>query len=109
MDMSIKMNPIRMGGLGAVCALIAASSTPSRAAEPAMGWYISGVAGLNFMQQEPIKSIGNITTNNTSNNNLNVKFNVGGLGALAGGYAFGNGFRAELEFDYRYNGISSLN
>jgi OOP family OmpA-OmpF porin len=92
----------------AVCVLIAASSTPSRAAEPTMGWYISGAAGLNFMQQEPIRSIGGVTTNNTGNNNLNIKFDVGGMGALSGGYAFGNGFRAELEFDYRYNGISSV-
>jgi OOP family OmpA-OmpF porin len=108
MGISIKMSPIRKGSVGAVCALIAATSTPSRAAEPAMGWYISGAAGLNFMQQEPIKSIGGVTTNNTNNNNLNVKFNVGGLGILGGGYAFGNGFRTEFQFNYRYNGISSV-
>jgi OmpA-OmpF porin, OOP family len=105
--MSIKMTPARMAGVSAICAVIGATSTPSHAGEP--GWYISGVAGLNFMQQEPIKSIGNITTNNTNNNNLNVKFDVGGLGVLGGGYAFGNGFRTEFEFNYRYNGISSLN
>jgi OOP family OmpA-OmpF porin len=108
MGMSIKMSYIRMGGVGAICALIGASSTASRAAEPAMGWYISGAAGLNFMQQEPIKSIGNVTTNNTANNDLNVKFNVGGVGILGGGYAFGNGFRTEFQFNYRYNGISSV-
>jgi OmpA-OmpF porin, OOP family len=105
--MSIKMSYIRMGGVGAICALIGASSTASRAAEPAMGWYISGVAGLNFMQQEPIKSVGNVTTNNTNNNNLNVQFDVGGVGVLGGGYAFGNGFRTEFQFNYRYNGIKS--
>jgi OOP family OmpA-OmpF porin len=107
MSMSIKMSYIRMGGVGAICALIGASSTASRAAEPAMGWYISGVAGLNFMQQEPIKSVGNVTTNNTNNNNLNVQFDVGGVGVLGGGYAFGNGFRTEFQFNYRYNGIKS--
>jgi outer membrane protein OmpA-like peptidoglycan-associated protein len=59
------------------------------------------------MQQEPIKSIGNITINNTNNNNLNVQFDVGGMGVLGGGYDFGNGFRTEFQFNYRYNGISS--
>src|ERR1700710_2091453 len=108
MDISTKMSPTRMGGAGAVCALIAATSTPSRAADPAMGWYISGAAGLNFMQQEPIRSIGNVTTNTTGNNNLNVKFDVGGMGVLGGGYAFGNGFRTEFQFNYRYNGLSSF-
>jgi OmpA-OmpF porin, OOP family len=88
--------------------VIGASSVPAHAADPAMGWYISGAAGLNFMQQEPIRSIGNVTTNATANNDLNLKFNVGGLGVLGGGYAFGNGFRTEFQFNYRYNGLSSV-
>jgi OmpA-OmpF porin, OOP family len=108
MGMSIKMSPIRISRVGAMCALIGAMSTPLHAQQPTPGWYISGVAGLNFMQQEPIRSVGNVTTNVTGNNNLNVKFNVGGLGVLGGGYAFGNGFRTELEFNYLYNGISGV-
>jgi OOP family OmpA-OmpF porin len=107
MGTRIKMSHLRTGGVAAIVALIGMSSTASRAAEPATGWYISGAAGLNFMQQEPIKSIGNVTTNNTNNNNLNVQFDVGGMGVLGGGYAFGNGFRTEFQFNYRYNGIKS--
>jgi OmpA-OmpF porin, OOP family len=102
------MKQIRKSGLIAVLAIVGGSSVPSRAAEPTMGWYISGAAGLNFMQQEPIRSVRGITTNNTNNNNLNIKFDVGGLGVLGGGYAFGNGFRTEFQFNYRYNGISSI-
>jgi OOP family OmpA-OmpF porin len=107
MTMGIKTRRIQTSGLIAVLAVIGASSGRADAAEPAMGWYISGVAGLNFMQQEPIKSIGTVTTNNTNNNNLNVQFDVGGVGVLGGGYAFGNGFRTEFQFNYRYNGIKS--
>jgi OmpA-OmpF porin, OOP family len=67
------------------------------------GPYISLGAGVNFMQGEQIASIGN-----TSFSNLSLGTNMGAVGILAGGWGFGNGLRAELEFDYRYNGLDTL-
>ncbi len=87
----------------AIFAMIGGSSLPAVAQEALEGWYISGVAGLNFMQNESIEGVNRLTTNNT-----NVQTNVGGMGALGGGYAFGNGFRTELQINYRYNGLKSI-
>ena len=94
---------IQIGGAAAIFALLGVSSLPAAAAEPVTGWYISGTAGLNFMQQEAVQKVGAVPVNN-----LNVQFNVGGMGVLGGGYGFGNGFRTEFQANYRYNGISSL-
>jgi OOP family OmpA-OmpF porin len=38
----------------------------------------------------------------------NISTNLGGVGVLSGGWGFGNGLRAELEFDYRYNGLDRV-
>jgi OOP family OmpA-OmpF porin len=67
------------------------------------GPYISLGGGGNFMQQEPITSAGSMTLGNT-----NLHFDAGAAGVVAGGYGFGNGIRAELEFDYRYNSLNKV-
>jgi OOP family OmpA-OmpF porin len=110
MGISTKMSHVRMGGMVAGLAWAGVSGNPSLAAEPITGWYISGVAGLNFTQELPITQLGPFATNTqTANpNNLNVSTNVGGVGVLGGGYGFGNGFRTEFQFNYRYNGLSSI-
>jgi len=74
-----------MGGMVAGLALAGVSGNPSLAAEPITGWYISGVAGLNFTQELPITQLGPFATNTqTANpNNLNVSTNVGGVGVLS--------------------------
>jgi OOP family OmpA-OmpF porin len=103
MRISTEPRRIQIGGTAAILALIGGSALPAAAAEPVDGWYISGTAGLNFMQQEAIQKVGPVSTNN-----LDAKFNVGGVGVLGGGYGFGNGFRTEFQFNYRYNGLSSV-
>jgi len=72
-------------------------------AQAITGPYISLGAGVNIMQQEPILAIGGVPVSGT-----NLQTNVGATGAVAGGWGFGNGLRAELEFDYRYNGLSKI-
>jgi OmpA-OmpF porin, OOP family len=103
MRVSTRVGPMKIGGAAAIFALIGGSALPAVAAEPVDGWYISGAAGLNFMQQEAIQKVGPISTNN-----LDSKFDVGGMAVLGGGYGFGNGFRTEMQFNYRYNGLSSI-
>jgi OOP family OmpA-OmpF porin len=103
----MKMTTVTRGysscGWVAALALMGAAGVSANAAEPATGWYISGVAGLNFTQDEAIKRIGP-----TSFNNVNLENNVGGVTVLGGGYGWGNGFRSEFQFNYRYNGIKSI-
>jgi hypothetical protein len=68
MGQSTSASYIRIGGSLAVLALIEGSSLPAGAAEPLSGWYISGVAGLNITQEEAIKNVGPVTTNNLTRN-----------------------------------------
>ncbi len=77
-------------------------------AQPVTGLYLGGGGGVNFMQQEPIESIGNVPLGTHGTGNLNLNMGVGATGVGSIGYGFGNGFRAEFEFDYRYNGIHSF-
>jgi OOP family OmpA-OmpF porin len=76
-------------------------------AQPVTGLYVGGGGGLNIMLDEPIKSVtvGGVTTN-VNNGNLDTK--VGAVGVLSLGWGFGNGLRAEIEGDYRYNGYNSI-
>jgi len=72
-------------------------------AQAVNGPYISLGAGVNIMQDEPVTSIGGIGVSG-----VNLKTDLGGTGVVAGGYGFGNGLRAEFEFDYRYNSLDKL-
>jgi len=76
-------------------------------AQPVTGLYIAGGAGVNFMLDEPINSVtvGGTTTNI---NNGNLETQVGAVGVVSLGWGFGNGLRAEIEGDYRYNGYRSI-
>jgi len=103
MGNSIKTKVIRTSGLVAFLALIGAAPLPVAAAEPATGFYIGAGAGGNFMQDEPITGV-----HGFSPNNLNLTTDVGGVGVLSGGYAWGNGIRTEFELNYRYNGLHSI-
>jgi outer membrane protein OmpA-like peptidoglycan-associated protein len=67
------------------------------------GPYISLGAGVNIMQDETIKTTLGVPVHN------DLETNLGAVGVLAGGWGFGNGLRAELEFDYRYNGLNKIN
>ena len=72
-------------------------------AQPISGLYIGAGAGVNIMQDEPIKAVGGIRTHG-----LDLDTNVGATGVASAGWGFGNGFRAEMEFDYRYNGFDKI-
>ncbi|HBK04860.1 MAG TPA: hypothetical protein DDZ81_03240 [Acetobacteraceae bacterium] len=72
-------------------------------AQTAQGLYIGLGGGLNIMQDEQVKSVGNV---NGSGVNLDTKLGATGVGSI--GWAYGNGLRAEVEFDYRYNGLDKV-
>jgi OOP family OmpA-OmpF porin len=76
-------------------------------AQPVTGLYIAGGAGVNLMLEEPINSVtvGGTTTNV---NNGNLETQAGAVGVVSLGWGFGNGLRAEIEGDYRYNGYRSV-
>jgi len=104
MGTSSKLSRLQVGGAAAMFALIGGASLPAVAADPVDGWYISGAAGANFMQQESINKVAGFKTNN-----FDLKpDDVGGMAVLGGGYGFGNGFRTEFQFNYRYNGINGI-
>jgi OmpA-OmpF porin, OOP family len=73
------------------------------AAQPVTGLYLGTGAGVNIMQDTTVASIGGFTTRDAS---LQT---TGGAAALAAvGWGFGNGLRAEFEFDYRYNSVTGV-
>ena len=72
-------------------------------AQNAQGLYIGLGAGVNIMPDEHIMGSGA-----TSFSNLNAQTNVGGIGVGSIGWAYGNGFRTELELDYMYNGMNKV-
>jgi OOP family OmpA-OmpF porin len=71
-------------------------------AQPVSGLYVGAGVGVNLLQDESIKSIGSVTTG------ANAKSNVGPVGVVSVGWGFGNGLRAEVEGNYRYNSFSGL-
>src|SRR5690348_3464999 len=71
-------------------------------AQPITGLYVGGEAGVNIMQHEHAKpsvpgQIGTLTPR------------VGPAAVVSLGYGLGNGLRAEIEGDYRYNNFSGTN
>jgi outer membrane protein OmpA-like peptidoglycan-associated protein len=72
-------------------------------AQPISGLYVGAGAGVNIMQDEDIKAINGVHTSG-----LNLDTNLGAAGVASVGWGFGNGFRAEMEFDYRYNGYDKV-
>jgi OOP family OmpA-OmpF porin len=68
-----------------------AQDKPAPAPDP--GYYVTGGAGLNFLEDAD--------TAGTS-----YEYDAGGLGLGALGYKFGNGFRLEGELAYRASGVS---
>jgi OOP family OmpA-OmpF porin len=81
-------------------ALIAAAlvAVPLAAnAQPIDGLYIGAGVGANFMQKETFQP----------NSSFGIKPGFVGVGSV--GWGFGNGFRAELEGNYRYNKFSDSN
>src|SRR5579872_1463746 len=80
-------------------------------AQPVTGLYLGAGLGVNFTQQESVKSLsfsnlGPLTGTNTLSTNL--KSSVGFVGVMSAGWGFGNGLRAEVEGNYRNNHISGF-
>jgi OmpA-OmpF porin, OOP family len=82
---------------------------------PVYGLYVGAAAGVNLKGNESIK---NLSSNlrplgaGLSTPNLNVSNGAGGTGIGSIGWGFGNGLRAEVEFDYRrntFNRVSGVN
>jgi len=78
-------------------------------AQPVTGLYVGAGAGVNIMLDEPINSatFGGAPTG-PANGQFNLQTNVGAAGVASLGWGFGNGLRAEIEGDYRYNGLKSI-
>ena len=85
----------------ALLAAVAAAFPLVAQAQPIAGLYIGGGGGVNIMQNETDASQNGIATPGKS-----LEFNLGATGVGSLGWGFGNGLRAEVEFDYRYNSLS---
>ena len=74
-------------------------------AQPVTGLYIGGAGGGNFLQREFNRDV---TFNGVRTAvRGSVGFEAGGVGVASIGYGLGNGFRVELEGDYRYNKVGN--
>jgi outer membrane protein OmpA-like peptidoglycan-associated protein len=68
------------------------------------GPYVSGGAGINFLQnQNPRLSIPGASASGSSQSS------IGPAAVLGGGWGFGNGLRAEIEGDFRRNATTTPN
>jgi outer membrane protein OmpA-like peptidoglycan-associated protein len=66
-------------------------------AQPVDGLYVGAGAGYNYAQDQDVKSVtGAMTTGSPK-----LTTNGGVIGSASVGYGFGNGFRVELQGDYR--------
>lgn len=93
----------KMALLGAVVAATAAGLAPAKA-QPFEGPYINLQGGYNY-RDEVRTSYPQATATGTS---LHLYSDDGFVGVLSTGYGFGNGFRFEVEGDYRRNDIRHL-
>jgi OmpA-OmpF porin, OOP family len=72
-------------------------------AQPISGLYIGGGLGVNIMHDESAKVTSPLAGVGVG---AHVPTRVGPAVAVSVGYGLGNGFRAEIEGDYRYNNFS---
>src|SRR6185437_13586908 len=75
--------------------------TGAARAEPISGLYVAAGAGLNIMQDETESSVNGIASPGKK-----LEAGLGAIAVASVGWGFGNGLRAELEFDYRYNPLN---
>jgi OOP family OmpA-OmpF porin len=72
-------------------------------AQPIDGLYVGTGVGANFMQDQKVVSAFGFPGNGAS-----LKTDVGVAALASIGWGFGNGLRAELEFNYRYNAFRGV-
>jgi outer membrane protein OmpA-like peptidoglycan-associated protein len=77
-------------------------ATSAALAQPVTGPYVSLGAGGNLLQDERTR-----LNENFPNGKL-IFDDPGAAGAVAAGYGFGNGFRVEIEGNWRYNRLREL-
>lgn len=82
-------------------ALLLCATGSALAAEPASP-YLEVGAGANFLDQT------SFTTESGFTSGSHINYNVGPVVTGAFGYAFGNNWRGELEFGYRYSSAKDL-
>jgi len=88
---------------GLLAATMLALPLAAQAQQPVSGLYVGAGAGVNFRQEPDVTfSTGNLSL---GLGKLETK-DVGGVGLAAIGYGFGNGLRAEVEGNYRFNEVS---
>ena len=96
--------------LYAALPLAALLSSPL-AAQPVSGLYIGGGGGLNLTQDSDIDVSGPLGRSLQASGigrTGSAKFDNGYVGVLSLGYGFGNGFRTELEGNFRQNNVDSI-
>ena len=79
---------------GVAAWMLACIAAPGAMAQPVTGPYVSLGGGGNLLQDEQLRLNENFPGSK-------LRFDAGEVGAGAVGYGFGNGFRVELEGNYR--------
>lgn len=79
---------------------------PAAQAQQLRGLYIGGAVGVNFMSDSDVTVL--LPGDTRASNTGTVSFEDGFVGLLSLGYGFGNGFRAEIEGNYRTNQVDSF-
>jgi len=89
--------------------LVAAASLTSglASAQPVSGIYIGLGAGANWVQ-DPQHVDAKGANERTFDNAFKTTHKAGWVGVVSLGYGFGNGFRAEVEGNYRENEVKSI-
>jgi OOP family OmpA-OmpF porin len=87
--------------LSACGAVLACAMADSAWAQPVTGPYVSLGGGGNLLQDETIRQNENFPGSK-------LRFDVGETGVGSVGYGFGNGFRVELEGNWRQNDLQHL-
>jgi outer membrane protein OmpA-like peptidoglycan-associated protein len=81
------------------------------AAQPVSGLYIGGGAGVNWLEDVDLTSQGGLRGALGAagiGQTGTASFETGWVGVLSLGWGFGNGLRAEIEGNYRDNGIDGV-
>ena len=71
-------------------------------AQPITGLYVGAGAGASFQQNEVVRHL-QLNGQGETDHGSNPRFQTGETGVGSIGYGFGNGFRIEIEGDYRNN------
>jgi outer membrane protein OmpA-like peptidoglycan-associated protein len=86
---------------GVAAWMLACIAAPGAMAQPVTGPYVSLGGGGNLLQDEQLRLNENFPGSK-------LRFDAGEVGAGAVGYGFGNGFRVELEGNWRENDLQHL-